>query len=35
MLKKGEKTTTKKKDDYFFADFKFNQSFIDTLWFIY
>lgn len=27
--------TIKKKERRFFADFKFNQSFIDTLWFIY
>lgn len=33
--KRKYKTRKKKKERCFFADFKFNQSFIDTLWFIY
>lgn len=34
-VKENKKYKTIKKERCFFADFKFNQSFIDTLWFIY
>lgn len=33
--RKQENYQKKEKERRFFADFKFNQNFIDTLWFIY